>query len=65
MKFKKSNLQNNNLQKTTAKHNQISIATNPKTSNPQAFKKTLNSRKKQAQIRGKTARLARLDKTDY
>jgi len=35
----------------------------PKNKQPQAFKKTRNSRKKQAQIRKKTARLATLTET--
>jgi len=58
--WKKSNLQNRNLQKTSQKNKQISIKTSPKTSNPQVFKKPRNSTKKQAQIRGKNARLATL-----
>jgi len=49
-----------NLQKTSPKNKQNSIETSPKTSNPQVLKKNLNSTKKQAQIRGKNARLATL-----
>jgi len=43
---KKSNQKNRNLQKTSPKNKQITIKTNPKTSNPQDFKKTRNSTKK-------------------
>ena len=60
IKLKKGNPQNRNLQKTSQKNKQISIKTSPKTSNSQVFKKTRNSTKKQAQICGKTARLATL-----
>jgi len=49
--------------KTRPKNKQISITTNPKTTNPQTLNKTLNSREKQAQFRGKTARLATLLET--
>jgi len=63
IKLKKGNPQNRNLQKTSQKNKQISIKTSPKTSNSQVFKKTRNSTKKQAQICGKTARLATLLQT--
>jgi len=43
-----------------AKNKQISVKTSLKTTNPQVFKKTRNSTKKQAQIHGKTTRLATL-----
>jgi len=47
----------------SAKNKQISIKTSPKTSNPQAFKKSRNSTKKQAQIRGKTAKVGNTEPT--
>jgi len=49
-----------NCKKTSPKNKQILIKTCPKTSKPQVFKKAANPQKKQAQIRGKTARLATL-----
>jgi len=54
--WKNSNPQNRSLQK----NKQISIETSPQISNPQVFKKSRNSTKKLAQIRGKIARLATL-----
>jgi len=44
----------------SAKNKQISIKTSPKASNPQVFKKTCSSTKKQAQICGKTARFCNI-----
>jgi len=49
------------LQNTSPKHKQISIKTSAKTSNPQVFKKPATAQKKQAQICGKTAKLATLE----
>jgi len=51
--LEKSHPQNRNLQETSPKNEKMSIKTSRKTSNPQGFKKTLNSTKNKPKFAGK------------
>jgi len=54
LKFEKKTIRKTNLQKTSPKNTQISIKTSPKTSNPQASKKTRNFIKNKSKFMGKS-----------
>jgi len=60
MKLRENLKKKQSEKQKSSKNKQISVKTSPKASHPQVFKKTRNSTKKQAQIRGKTARLVTL-----